>query len=251
MGNKVGIVDVFATPYEIWSERNTSIEEAVEIANSTGVSAIEALRVKDKLIEVISTPTEAAGHMLRKHADNGLEFHIDRALDASAEYHDLRDLMPPNVPDALTSYQTEYPEHDDLLVDAAIKANGVEIAEGQFLFHGGHWPSEGSTHTTSHPFSTSFCPQVALRNAEWGGKAYEAGRVDLMVVRVVQPKTKAYAYSRDGDHGNEKEVVFAIGANLTRVRETYINDISVSKITPSLEEFKKDVPAYVVEVEIS
>ncbi len=119
------------------------------------------------------------------------------------------------------------------------------------LFHGGHWASDNPTITTSRPFSTSFCPQVALRNAEWKGKAYDAGRVDLMVVCVTQPKTKAYAYSREGNHGNEKEVVFASGATLTRVRETYIADIPVSKVTSGIQTEEKVVPAYVVEVEIS
>ncbi len=90
-----------------------------------------------------------------------------------------------------------------------------------------------------------------MRNAEWKGKAYDAGRIDLMVVRVSQPKTKAYAYSRNGDHGNEKEIVFASGATLTRVRETYVVDILAMKAAPSLQIKEKVVPAYVVEVEIS
>jgi hypothetical protein len=72
-----------------------------------------------------------------------------------------------------------------------------------------------------------------------------------MVVRVTQPKTKAYAYSREGNHGNEKEVVFASGAKLTRVHETHITDIPVSKVTSGIRTEEKVVPAYVVEVEIS
>jgi hypothetical protein len=251
MRTKVAVVDVFATPCEVWSERNTSMEEAVEMVRTTGVSPFAAFRVKDKLIEVISTHTQAAARMLREHVDQRLERHIDRALDESGEYHDLRNLMPPDEPEAITSYQGEFSKDDWALANEAINAHGVLIADGQRLFHGGHWASASSTLTTARPFSTSFCPQVALRNAEWGGKAYDAGRVDLMVVRVSQPKTKAYAYSREGDHGHEKEVVFASGAKLTRVRETYIAHMTVVKITSSLQEFKKDVPAYVVEVEIS
>ena len=251
MGRKTGVVNVFATPYEDWSKRDTTTEEALDLINNQGLSMIEALQVNDKLIEVVSTHSEAAARMLRQRADNGLEGHIDRALDASAEYRALRELMPLDMPEALSSYQGEFSEHDWAMADEAIKAHGVEIAEGQFLFHGGHWASDNPTITTSRPFSTSFCPQVALRNAEWKGKAYDAGRVDLMVVCVTQPKTKAYAYSREGNHGNEKEVVFASGATLTRVRETYIADIPVSKVTSGIQTEEKVVPAYVVEVEIS
>jgi hypothetical protein len=251
MRRKAAIVNVFATPYEDWSKRSTTTEEALDLVNNKGLSVIEALQVKDQLIEVVSTHIEAASRLLRKRADNGLEFHIDRALDTSAEYRALLDLMPQDVPEALSSYQGEFSEHGLPMVDVAIEAHGVEIAEGQFLFHGGHWASDSPTLTTSRPFSTSLCPQVALRNAEWKGKAYDAGRVDLMVVRVAQPKTKAYAYSREGNHGNEKEVVFAIGAQLTRVRETHITDFPVYKIFSGFQQQKKVVPAYLVEVEIS
>lgn len=251
MNRQAGVVNVFAKPYEHWSKRDATTEEIQDLVNNRGCSLVEALQINDKLIEAVSTHTEAAARMLRKRVDNGLESHIDRALDASLEYQDLRDLMPHDVPEALSSYQGEFSENDWATADAAIKAHGVELAEGQFLFHGGHWASDIPRVTTSRPFSTSFCPQVALRNAEWNGKAYDAGRVDLMVVRVTQPKTKAYAYSRDGNHGNEKEVVFASGAQLTRLRETHVADIPVSKVTSGFQTQEKIVPAYVVEVEIT
>ncbi|MDR5833323.1 hypothetical protein [Caballeronia sp. LZ034LL] len=251
MRTKAGVVNVFATPYEDWSKRDTTTEEALDLARNKGLSLIEALQVNDKLIETVSTHTEAATRMLRLRVDNGLEGHIDRALDASAEYCYLLDSMPQNVPEALSSYQGEFSDHDWAMADVAIRAHGVEIVEGQLLFHGGRWASDTPTLITSRPFSTSFCPQVALRNAEWRGKAYDAGRVDLMVVCVTQPKTKAYVYSREGDHGNEKEVVFASGARLTRVREKYISDILVSKVTSGTQTKEKVVPAYLVEVAIS
>lgn len=251
MERKAGLVDVFTTSYEKWSKRKTTPVEAMDLVNNKGLHISEALEVNEKLIDVVSTHTEAAAYMLRQRADNGLEGHIDRALDASAEYRDLRALMPQDEPEALSAYQGRFSEHDWALADEAINAHGVEIAAGQCLFHGGHWASDQGTLVTSRPFSTSFCPQVALRNAEWMGKAYDAGRVDLIVIYVAQPKTKAYAYSLEGDHGNEKEVVFASGAQLTHVRETYIADMPVSKVTSGFQIVRKVVPAYVVEVEIS
>jgi hypothetical protein len=77
--------------------------------------------------------------MLRIRADNGLEFHIDRALDDSPEYRNLRELMPQDVPPPLSQYQSSYPEYDKEMVDEAINTHGVKIADGQFLFHGGEW----------------------------------------------------------------------------------------------------------------
>jgi hypothetical protein len=254
MGVTVGVVDVFSTPYENWSKRNTTMDEAMNLMKNRGFSAIEALQVNDKCNAVVSTHCEAASYMLLQSADNGLENHIDRALDVSAEYHDLRKLMPQVEPEALTSYQARFQKDDWLEADKAIHCHGVVMGEGQFLFHGGLWISESSSINTSRPFSTSFCPQVALRNAEWNGKVYDAGRVDLMVVSVKNPITKAYVYSRSGNHGNEKEIVFASGAQLTRVSETRVTDVVAYKMTSDIAQIgkiKKLVPAYVLRVEIS
>ncbi|GAP25471.1 MULTISPECIES: hypothetical protein [unclassified Gluconobacter] len=251
MGKEAGVVNVFDKPYEVWSKRDSTMEEALDLFNNKGLSMIEALQVNDQLIEVVSTHTEAATRILRQKVDNSLEAHIDRALDASPEYLNLRKLMPQDEPEALSLYQGKFSECEWPMADAAIKTYGVEIAEGQCLFHGGHWTNGSSPINTSRPFSTSFCPQVALRNAEWNGKAYDAGRVDLMVVRVRGGKNKAYAYSREGNHGNEKEVVFASGAQLTPINETFIDNILVSKVLPNSSLIEKLVPAYVVLVELS
>lgn len=251
MVKKAKVVNVFAKQYVEWSKRNTTTEEALDLMNTKGCSLLEALEVNVKIIEVISTHAEAASRMLRKSVDNCLESHIDMALNLSAEYRALRDLMPQDVPEALDLYQRTFTEPTWAAADEAIKAHGVEMAEGQCMFHGGLWPSDLATFTTSRPLSTSFCPQVALRNADWRGKAYDAGRVDLMLIRVTQPKTKAYVYSLEGPHGNEKEVVFASGAELTRIRETYITDTTVRKVAPNTAMLKKVVPTYVIEAEIS
>lgn len=71
-----------------------------------------------------------------------------------------------------------------------------------------------------------------------------------MVVRVTQPQTKAYAYNRESYHGHEKEVVFASGAKLTRVREARVSSLKVSRVTSGTPQTKV-VPAYLVEAEIS
>lgn len=251
MGRKAGVVNVFAMEYKVWPEHETTTKVALNLFKNKDLPMEETLQKEEKLIEIVSTHIEAATHILRQRTDNALEAHTERALDASDEYRALRESMPRDMPKALESYQSEYSEHEWAMADMAIKTYGVELAVGQFLFHGGHWASNSPTITTSRPFSTSFCPQVALRNAEWKGKAYDADRVDLMVVCVTQPKTKAYVYSRESHHGNEKEVVFASGAQLTRVRETHITDIPVLKATSGIQMEEKIVPAYLVEVEIS
>ncbi|MNJ46277.1 hypothetical protein D3C77_414040 [compost metagenome] len=249
MKRKAGLIEAFAQPYEVWTRRRPSKEEAMDLVKNKGVPINQVTEVNDELVAVVETPIQAATRMLEKGADTGLEHHVDRALDSSTEYQALRNLMPADDPDALGSYQGSFTERDWITADEAIKANGVEMADGQFLFHGGVWSNDNHTFTTTRPFSTSFCPQVALRNAEWGGKAYNSGRVELMVVRVTQPQTKAYAYSREGEHGHEKEVVFASGAKLRRVSEVQVGEMCISDYT--MANNKKVVPTYLVEVELS
>lgn len=249
MEKKAGLIDVFAQPYKVWTKRRASIEEAMDLVENKGVHISQATEINDKLVDVVSTPIEAATRMLKQGADTGLERHIESALDSSTEYKALRNLMPALEPEALSSYQGSFTERDWVPADEAIKANGAEMANGQCLFHGGVWSSDNQTFTTARPFSTSFCPQVALRNAEWSGKAYKSGRIDLMVVRVIRPDTTAYAYSREGEHGHEKEVVFASGAKLRRVSETKVAEMRVSDFSMAMK--TKVVPAFLVEVELS
>lgn len=251
MQRKADLIDVFTEPYEVWTRRRNTQQEALDLVLNHGVHPSQALEMNDKRIAVVATAVEAGARILEARVDNGLERHIEASLDSSAEYQALRGLMPSDEPPALSVYQGSFKERDWAPADAAIKSNGVEMADGQFLFHGGLWPSDSNTFTTTRPFSTSFCPQVALRNAEWRGKAYDSGRVDLMVVRVTGSETKAYAYSLEGDHGNEKEIVFASGAILRRVRESQLADMPVSKVTSQLTTLEKVVPAYLVEVELS
>lgn len=243
-------IDVFATPYERWSNRKTTPEEALQLVKERGISLIDALEVKDKLIESVFTHAEAAAYMLRQRADNGLESHIDSAIRASTEFRSLRAAMPRTVPAALRRYQNEFAESGLSAADAAINAHGTYLTPGQKLFHGGHWSSTDHSVTTTRPFSTSFCPQVAYRNGEWKGKAFKAGRLDLMLITVDRPGTKAYVFDREGEKGYEKEIVFASGAYLKRIRETYIKDIEAT-IADRGQALTKSIPAYVLEVEIS
>ncbi|WP_415578118.1 hypothetical protein [Gluconobacter japonicus] len=247
-----GIVDVFLRSYEQWSYRDATNKE-LSSRLKAGRPLIEAMHVKDSREVSVSTSFEAASYILRTGSDNGLKNHIDQALAQSAEYAALRRRMPQPDPHALIAYQNRFTEDDMAAADIAIEQYGITLADGQILFHGGFWKNPPDTIlTTSRPFSTSFCPQVALRNAEWKAKAYHAGEINLMVVRVHRPQTKAYILRLDGEKGNEKEVVFASGAKLALMNKTFIcqtrvyGEWSSNGGSPS-----KDVPAFVLEVNIS
>ncbi|OCH19089.1 hypothetical protein [Aliivibrio logei] len=241
------IVNTFSSVYESWSTRDATQQENIEHYEREG-SFLPF--VNDKLIAVISDHFSAAEYMAEIGADNGLENHIDKFLDQDSNYKSWRSHMPSRTPRSITKFQQSYPNYIQSDVDTEINMIGKTLSEGQFLFHGGCWfNSRNNKVVLNKPFSTSFCPQVALRNAEWGGKAYDESRIDLFVLRVTNPKTNVFAYKRKGTRmGNEKEVLFATGAEVRLRSRTLIrDDYVVGKYGYS----SKKVPIYVIEVDIS
>ncbi|MGU3807203.1 hypothetical protein ACVZHJ_04635 [Vibrio diabolicus] len=241
------VVNTFSSAYESWTTRHATQQESIEHYEREG-SFLSF--VNDKRIAVIRNHFSAAEYIAQRGADNGLENHIDRFLDQDSNYKSWRLHMPSKTPLSITKFQQNYPQYNQSDVDADINSIGKTLSDGQFLFHGGLWFSSCENEVTLRkPFSTSFCPQVALRNAEWRGKAYDQGQIDLLVLRVSNPKTNVFAYKRKGTRmGNEKEVLFASGAtvklrNRTLVRDDYV----VGKYSHP----NKNVPIYVVEVDIS
>lgn len=201
------LVDTFCPPYEAWETKSAALDEALAAGNLH-------LRVKVRLIASVSNANEAANYIAGVGADNGLGNFINNALDNSAAYISWKQAMPSKTPAELSKYQKSYPYCDLQQVSAEIEAVGHTLCEGQSLFHAGLWPG-GSHMVTDRPLSTSFCPQVALRNADHNGKGYDAGRIDLFVLKATSPKTKVFSYKRKGTNlGHENEVVFTAGAEL-------------------------------------
>ena len=180
--------------------------------------------------------------------DNGLGNHINDALDNDSSYAVWRREMPSATPPNLKNYKSRYPAYDAVQVDSEINVHGACLSPGQVLFHAGVWPG-GLSLVTDRPLSSSFCPQVALRNAEHRGKAYDANRIDLFVLRIAASATKAFAYKRKGlALGHENEVLFASGANLSLSSQNLArHDHPVGKAHCS----EKRVPLYVLEIELS
>lgn len=241
------IVNVFQQTYEAWSTRSATFEEMRKDAEE---GRRPALHAKNELQARVSNPLEAAVHIASVCADGALSSFINTALDSDAGFKSWRSRMPGKTPEALTRYQQKYPHYDQAQVDSAINDFAATLTEGQCLFHGGSWPADaGDSFETDKPLSTSFCPQVALRNAEHKGKAYEANKVELFVLRATNPATRVFSYRRAGTKmGNENEVVFASGSRLTlRSRTKVRSDYGVSKV----DRPDKEVEIHVLEVDIS
>ena len=243
------LVNVFEKPYELWDTRDQTAEEMMQSGNFCE-------RVKVKLNARIENHIEAAEHMLLKTADIQLERFIKDYLNNSIDFKNMRKEMPSQTPKSLSEFQRKFQSSSFRQVTRDINMIGKKLSEGQCLFHGGLWPREvGESFVTSRPFSTSFCPQIALRNAEWAGKAYDAGEINLLVIRVVNPQTNVFCFRIKGTQkGHEAEVLFATGAQLILRKKTLIKSnglaYNVCRQIPG-RTLEKQIPFFLVEADIS
>lgn len=246
MKQSISKIELFKTPYEIYSYREATQEESMENFQS---------RVKDKVIKTINTPLKAAKHMAQVGADNALQNHINDVLDKSVELKNWQNAMPSCTPKSLSDYQKNYPNYDLESLEDDIQKYGVLAPDEQYLFHGGKWADESKNIIIlDKPFSTSFCPQIAFRNAEHKGKAFDCGSIDLFVLKVKNPKTKAFLFKRKGTRfGHENEVLFNTGLILKLVSKEIVRiDYPAYKAKGSgIDVYRKLIPVNILEVEIS
>lgn len=234
------LVDTFTPAYEAWETRPATVDEMIANGHPGDI--------KVGLLARIADAHAAADYMAGVAVDNGLSNHIRSVLSESSAYKAWQSAMPSKTPTEISRYQKDYQKCDLSAASEEIDKYGCPLNAGQCLFHGGLWLG-GNSLITSRPLSTSLCPQVALRNAEFRAKAYDAGRLDLFVLRVINPTTKAFVFKRKGTKlGHESEVLLASGACLTLKSESLIrSDYRSGKYNHP----DKEIPIYVLDVDVS
>ena len=240
-------VDVFNPSFEKWLMREATMQE---IENDPEFPKVMLRGVRDKLTHELCNHLDSAVYIADKRADNELEHFIDCSLKANSHFRIWRSAMPKIIPKEISNYQNKYPHYNQKQLETELSNINCILSSSQTLVHAGLWP-ESRVFTTDRPLSTSFCPQVALRNAEHMGKAYDNGRINLIVLSVVQPKTSVYVFRQRGSNkGHEKEVLFNTGARLEKISEKYIKQVKAYKYE-GCNRLEKDIPIYVIEAEIS
>lgn len=191
-----------------------------------------------------------AAHVLAfAGANGGIAGHIENELENGGEYANWRKKMPPVTPQALLDYQQQYPisQTQMKLANDEVTNHGVIIPHGQILFHGGQWRKMNAVTLLSAPFATTFCPEVAMREAEYSGKAYNQGYIDLMVITVAAPLVKAFVFDmHEPEKGNELEVLFEAGATIEVTSRTLMG-----RNYPVYGEPSKELSTYLVEATLS
>lgn len=245
----ISIINPFYNnPYEIWSYRAATESEMLDYFQKHKRFQNQ---IKDSLIEKVNSPLEAAIYISKRRADNGLENHIDNFLEKSNEFKNWRNHMPSPTPKCFTNYQQAYPLSEEKLeeVNRCIwQIPNFTLPIGQILFHGGKWLEYGNKMLLERPLSTTFCPQVALRECEWNGKAYDNGEIGLWVITIKSNKIPAFIYRIKGTKmGNEKEVLLPKGIYLEIKNKSPIMMARVSKMNYTTQ-YEKDVPVYIYEI---
>lgn len=189
----------------------------------------------------------------KTQSTNQIETLVENILKENKEFKQWRSCMPSRIPDALSKYQKSYGKCNFKTVDEEINNIGYKLSEGQQLIHGGLWRDLSAKTPTDRPLSTTFCPKVAIAETLHCGKAYDNGRIDIIILTVVNPNTNVYVFNQGRSSlGHEREVLFASGAKLTKVKEHFIRQTSAYKWNDqSMDTIKKEVPIYVLEVDIS
>ncbi|WP_152490640.1 hypothetical protein [Dickeya sp. MK7] len=254
MSKYLPIVDQFSTRFEIWKQRDATLEELIQFYHKN--KFFPSNKVNEKLINYADNMHDAARLVIAGSVSNDLENHIEDNLANSNEYKKWRELMPSKTPKPLAFYQKKYSldmNFDD--VDKEIISCGKLLTQKQQLVHGGNFFNGkpiGTILKTERPLSTSLCPLVAQSNALWRGKAYDENALTLIVLNVICPQTKVFVFRHSGTNlGHEKEVLFASGAILTlRGRTEMGGYTNVSKFSDNTY-YEKAVPRYVLKVDIS
>lgn len=249
MSKNLPLIDIFQNKL-IMKKYRKATQDEIEQTNNKIDAIIKGIPIDPVVIE---NHLQSAIYMAKVSDDNQLEFSIDEILRNSLDFKNWRNHMPSAIPKSIWNYQNRYPNYNMTEMDGEINKIGCKLSVGQTLVHGGLWYDDFDTIITDRPLSATFCPQVALRNAEWRGKAYDNGRIDIMVLTVVNPYTNVYVFRQKGSQkGHEKEVVFASGATLTKIREHFIRQTLAYKWDcQAMNTIEKEVPIYVLEVNIS
>ena len=248
-------IDPFSPPLEIWEEREPTAEETAEVLSRGEWRP--CYQIKVKIESILNSAYDAAKLIAGNKDENRINHHVISYLEKNMEYKKWRDGMPYPTPKQLIDYQENYPPKDLEVINSLISKHGMMIPEGQTLFHGGIWPLDEmgcqvKSFLTNRVLSTSFCPKVALNNGDWRGKAYDAGRIDLMVITIKNIDKKAFVFSLDeGSHSHEMEVLFERGVQLNLVSSSTVNlHFKTCKSTSASDIDCKFIAAHVLQIEM-
>ena len=160
----------------------------------------------------VSSYEEAAKYMADCVVDNALEFFTDEKMKNSEAVKKWYENMPNATPEVINRYQNENCKSDLKEVSDEINKIRCRFSETQQVIHAGNLPEKNFI--TKRPLSATLDMQVAFREAEFCGKAYNDNEINIYELTVKDSKTSVFVTNPESEHGNEKEVIFSAGATI-------------------------------------
>ena len=216
------IINPFEKPYIVYNTHSPTIEE-MKINDHNGIFFNTPIR--DDIKQIIGNHTIAAKYVLEGNDANEVENYITQFLKNSSEYRIWRENMPSITPQCFKDYQQKS-KYSSVELDDYFKNCESFLSEGQVLFRGGKYHGViNQCLRCPQITSTTFCPQVALREAEWNGKAYNDDEINLWLITIRNPQIKIFIYNFfKSKMGNEKEVVLQSDCKFFLREKILIND---------------------------
>jgi hypothetical protein len=182
--------------------------------------------------KTIHNPYELVIHTLDNYGRSGVISKYREAFNAARKLAKKSKSLPTfrETPHSKKYQQTSRGDVDS--INSEIDNFGLYLSCGQVLFHGGDTQSPEQSFTTSHQFSTTFCPQIAAWHAyndgigKWGRKnsahPLEAENPTIWILEVsASLNKKALIFHKGGANmSDEMEAVFETGVTVTPLQVT-------------------------------
>lgn len=123
---------------------------------------------------------------------------------------------PLTLPQTLDNYQNFNADFDPKELEDIIDKEGKIIPKGQYLFHGGYLKlCENDERYLDRYFPTTISPGEALFQATLGGRAYDNGKIEKLIITVLESKINAMIlFQNSATLNHEYEVLFGAGLKL-------------------------------------
>lgn len=246
----LNIISPFGTAFNIYKERELTKEEEQKAINDGSFELFMTKKIG--IDKIIKSPMDAAEFVGADQHENRLNNYVDNFLTKNTEYARWLSFMPQPTPSEMIKYQQSYLQCNPLVVNDIVIESGIYLPINQTLFRGGMWPKDDNgnnllEYTTEKILSTSFCPLVALNNADWMGKSWDNERLDLIVITNKSTNTKSFVFDKDAESGHELEVLLAAGAQLKFIEERIVtNTREVYKSNNVYECIPKTIPVFII-----
>lgn len=242
MAKKIDKIDIYnGGKLDIIKPRFCTLEERIEIDKKSTIKNGSKYILHD-VVDQISNNDELITKVLKDNLKVSTE--IDNALKNNSNYKKAKALKTPK---SLLNYQkTNNKAHMDK-INVDIIESGVILSPGQEVIHGGLPNTKvGDVIITTQTLSTTLDPNIAVNNADYLDKAYEAEELNINILKIESDDIHALVFNGKTKMGHEKEVILEKGLELVIEERTKVSEIERVKEDGS----KKMISKYVTKISV-